>query len=182
MGFTMQLLQFVRPTGTVMKTTVIALMAAGLCALLMGAYQSAESAAPTYEQFASAIRANDLKLLRQLASVPGNVNVENNLHIRPLHYAALYGSADATRILLEAGADVEAGQPAGCHSIDLCGFGSGKGQSAGGQGSAGECSRERRDYPTDGCRCGDRHYGNRKAAAGSWRRRQKPSTCSARMR
>jgi ankyrin repeat protein len=87
-----------------MKAKLIGLMAAGLCALMLRAQQSV----PTYEQYASAIRANDLTLLRQLTNITGSVNAEDNLHSRPLHYAALYGSADSVRILLEAGADVEA--------------------------------------------------------------------------
>jgi ankyrin repeat protein len=62
----------------------------------------------SYDEFARAIRANDLTSLRELASVPDRVNAENHLHWRPLHYAALYGSTDAVRILLDAGADTEA--------------------------------------------------------------------------
>jgi len=62
----------------------------------------------SYDEFARAIRANDLASLRELVSVPAGVNAENHLHWRPLHYAALYGSTDAVRILLDAGADMEA--------------------------------------------------------------------------
>ena len=77
------------------------LMAAVVCAAsVVGA------ASP--EDFARAIRGNDLTALRRLASTPAAANIENNLHSRPLHYAAIYGSAEAVRILLEAGADPNA--------------------------------------------------------------------------
>lgn len=79
------------------------------CALFVAAFCAvalAEAATP--DDFARAIRANDLSALRELASTPAAANLENNLHSRPLHYAAIYGSADAVRILLEAGADPNA--------------------------------------------------------------------------
>jgi ankyrin repeat protein len=81
----------------------------GICALLLGA-TSRNQAEDTisYDQFARTIRANDLAALRELASVPARIQVENHLHWRPLHYAALCGSTDAVRLLLEAGADTEA--------------------------------------------------------------------------
>lgn len=50
-----------------------------------------------------AIRANYLDALRRMP-----VNVQDRLNTTPLHYAALYGSTDAVRILLERGADVKA--------------------------------------------------------------------------
>jgi ankyrin repeat protein len=77
------------------------LFAAVFCAV-------AVAAATSPEDFARAIRANDLSALRTLASTPAAANLENNVHWRPLHYAAIYGSADAVRILLEAGADPNA--------------------------------------------------------------------------
>jgi ankyrin repeat protein len=80
---------------------ICTLFAAALCA-------TAAARAATPEDFARAIRANDLSALRKLASTPAAANLENNLHSRPLHYAAIYGSADAMRILLEAGADPNA--------------------------------------------------------------------------
>jgi ankyrin repeat protein len=79
-----------------------ALLATALCAAYV-----AEAANPgaTPGDFARAIRANDLGTLRKLASTPAAANLENNFHSTPLHYAAIYGSAEAVRILLEAGAD-----------------------------------------------------------------------------
>jgi ankyrin repeat protein len=75
------------------------------CALLAAAFCAAAIAgAASSEEFARAIRANDLTALRELASTPTAANLENNVHSRPLHYAAIYGSAEAVRILLEAGA------------------------------------------------------------------------------
>ena len=50
-----------------------------------------------------AIRANNLDTVRKLP-----VEVKDRLNNTPLHYAALYGSADAVRILLDRGADVKA--------------------------------------------------------------------------
>jgi ankyrin repeat protein len=79
------------------------------CALLAAAFCAAAIAgAASSEEFARAIRANDLTALRELASTPTAANLENNVQSRPLHYAAIYGSVDAVRILLEAGADPNA--------------------------------------------------------------------------
>src|SRR4051812_6185761 len=81
--------------------TICAFIAAVFCA-------AAVTRAATPEDFARAIRANDLSALRKLGNTPATANLENNLHSRPLHYAAIYGSADAVQILLEAGADPNA--------------------------------------------------------------------------
>lgn len=54
-----------------------------------------------------AIRANDLKTLRQLTAA-GSANVRDKLDMSALHYAALYGSTESVRLLLDAGADVNA--------------------------------------------------------------------------
>jgi ankyrin repeat protein len=79
------------------------------CVLLVTALCAVSVAeAVTSEDFARAIRANDLSALRKLAGTPAAANLENNLHSTPLHDAAIYGSADAVRILLEAGADPNA--------------------------------------------------------------------------
>jgi N-acyl-D-amino-acid deacylase len=59
------------------------------------------------EEFFHAIRNNDLKTLRQLAAT-GNANVRDKLETTPLHYAALYGSAESVKILLDAGAEPNA--------------------------------------------------------------------------
>jgi ankyrin repeat protein len=79
------------------------------CALLAIAFCAvAVAGAASPDDFVRAIRANDLSALRKLANTPAAANLENSLHARPLHYAAIYGSADAVRILLEAGADPNA--------------------------------------------------------------------------
>jgi len=102
---------------TITAFCLLAGSAAGLSALLLGARQSEEVAARTYEQFTSAIRADNLAVLRQLATKPGSADVENNLHWRPLQYAALYGSTEALRILLESGADTEAAGQQGATAL-----------------------------------------------------------------
>lgn len=66
------------------------------------------ASASTPSDFAGAIRANDLAALLKLASIPADVNVTDKLKSTPLHYAAIYGSAEAVRILLSAGADPNA--------------------------------------------------------------------------
>lgn len=60
------------------------------------------------DNFAHLIRANDLDGLRQLATGSAAVNAEDKLHNKPLHYAAIYGSVDSVRILLNAAADPNA--------------------------------------------------------------------------
>jgi ankyrin repeat protein len=82
-----------------------ALLVTAFCAVVVA---GAASSAASPDDFAGAIRANDLSALRKLASTPAAANLENNLRWRPLHYAAIYGSADAVRILLEAGAEPNA--------------------------------------------------------------------------
>ena len=64
--------------------------------------------AASFEDFSHAIRTNDLATLQKLARDQVAVNVENTLHARPLHYAAIHGTSDAVRILLNAGADPNA--------------------------------------------------------------------------
>jgi ankyrin repeat protein len=59
------------------------------------------------DDYLRAIRANDLTSLRSM-SKPGIQNVRDRLDSTPLHYAALYGSADAVRIILDAGGDPNA--------------------------------------------------------------------------
>ena len=59
---------------------------------------------PTAKVF-EAIRNNDLSAVKvQLGS--GDVNAKDKRGTTPLMYAAAYGSADAVKILIEAGADV----------------------------------------------------------------------------
>lgn len=64
-----------------------------------------DSVNPVPGDFARVIRADDLAALRELATKPGAANTRDSLKSTPLHYAAIYGSAGAVRVLLSAGAD-----------------------------------------------------------------------------
>ena len=66
-----------------------------------------ESARPPAEEYFRAIRANDLATLQTLCK-PGVAGVRDRLDWTPLHFAALYGSADAVKMILEAGGDPNA--------------------------------------------------------------------------
>ena len=79
-----------------------------LTALILVAATQSNAVPVTYKDFTRAIRANELVTLRSLTRVPGAIKAESSLHMQPLHYAALYGSLDALRILLDAGADPNA--------------------------------------------------------------------------
>ncbi len=68
---------------------------------------TAEAASGGAEDYFRAIRANELQTLRELAKSGPSV-VRDRLDWTPLHYAAVYGSTDAVRILLEAGSDPNA--------------------------------------------------------------------------
>lgn len=81
--------------------------ALGLASNAIRAAETAGTALPNADEWFHAIRANDLKALRQLAAA-GAANVRDKLDTTPLHYAALYGSAESVRILLNAGADPNA--------------------------------------------------------------------------
>ena len=59
--------------------------------------------AQSVEDVFRAIRANDLDTVRRAP-----VNAKDRLDTTPLHYAALYGSTESVRILLDRGADVKA--------------------------------------------------------------------------
>jgi ankyrin repeat protein len=61
------------------------------------------------QEFFDAIRANDLAALRKLASGgTGRVDAADTRRNAPLHYAAMFGSVESIRVLLEAGAKVDA--------------------------------------------------------------------------
>ena len=79
-----------------------------LAALILVAARQNNVVPATFNNFARAIRANDLTTLRSLTGAPEAIKVESSLHMKPLHYAALYGSLEALRILLDAGADPNA--------------------------------------------------------------------------
>src|SRR5271168_1802663 len=69
----------------------------------------AQQAATTHsaEDFFRVIRANDLKSLQAMCGASIG-DVRDRLDWTPLHYAALYGSTDAVRIILKAGGDPNA--------------------------------------------------------------------------
>ena len=71
------------------------------------------AAALKAEDFFGAIRANDLDLVRQLASKAEAGGVRNGIGETPLHYAATYGSTESVRMLLDRGADPNARNNAG---------------------------------------------------------------------
>ena len=62
------------------------------------------AATPTFDGMTAAIRSNDLRTLQVFLAVPQSANLANGLGATPLHYAALYGSAEALKCLLDAGA------------------------------------------------------------------------------
>jgi ankyrin repeat protein len=61
----------------------------------------------TADDYLRAIRADDLKTLKSMSHA-GVGDVHDGIDWTPLHYAALYGSLDAVRILLAAGGDPNA--------------------------------------------------------------------------
>ena len=72
-----------------------------LLALAAGAASAQESAAQkraSAEEVFQTIRSDDMSTLRQLVS-GGAANVKDKLSMSALHYAALYGSSEAVRIL-----------------------------------------------------------------------------------
>jgi ankyrin repeat protein len=62
---------------------------------------------PTAADYLRAIRSNDLATLKSLCK-SSPASVRDRLEYTPLHYAAIYGSAEAVRIVLEAGGDPNA--------------------------------------------------------------------------
>ena len=79
---------------------VVALLAAA------GACPGSESAAP--QEIFAAIRNNELVRLQSLIGPGSNVNARGDCGATPPMYAAAYGSLDALKMLLDAGADVNA--------------------------------------------------------------------------
>jgi ankyrin repeat protein len=78
-------------------------------ALIIPAWSAdkADSVRPPAEDYFRAIRANDLTTLKALCRNGVN-GVADRLDWTPLHYAALFGSTDAVRIILDAGGDPNA--------------------------------------------------------------------------
>ena len=60
------------------------------------------------DQYYECIRGNDLPMLHAMVNTKG-VNFKDKHATTPLHYAAAYGSVEALRTILSAGADVNAG-------------------------------------------------------------------------
>ncbi len=79
-----------------------------LAALILVAAAQNNTNPVAYRDFSRAIRADDLATLRSLTRASESLKVESSLHMQPLHYAALYGSLEALRLLLDAGADPNA--------------------------------------------------------------------------
>ena len=83
---------------------------AGFVVCLTGAVlagENANSRAASASDYLRVIRANNLKALQEM-SRRGVTEARDALDWTPLHYAALYGSTEAVRIVLEAGGDPNA--------------------------------------------------------------------------
>ncbi len=76
-------------------------------ALLTAAFLSHAATQDASDHIYNAIRQNDLVFLRTLSS-PAAVNIKDSRGGTPLHYAAESGSIEAMRLLIAAGADVNA--------------------------------------------------------------------------
>lgn len=69
--------------------------------------------AATAEDYFRAIRSDDLARVRELSRDASNIKSADSKGITPLLYASAFGSLDAMRVLIEAGADVNAAEPQG---------------------------------------------------------------------
>ncbi len=90
-----------------MKVKLLFLTGIYLALNLAWTAEKADTPSTNADEYFRAIRANDLKTLRRLTTA-GSANVRDKLEMTPLHYAALYGSAESVRLLLAAGADPNA--------------------------------------------------------------------------
>ncbi|HLH03891.1 MAG TPA: ankyrin repeat domain-containing protein [Bryobacteraceae bacterium] len=90
-----------------------------LCGLLVlaGVWRSQAGEQAGYAEVTRAIRNNDLEGVRALAADPNVLKSTGPLGYTALHYAAIYGSADAMGILLRAGADPNARDRTGATAL-----------------------------------------------------------------
>jgi ankyrin repeat protein len=83
-----------------------------LAGMAAAAFAQADVAQDRFERYYQAIRTNDLTVLRALVKASGvnlpGVNLKDQRGSTPLHYAASSGSVESVRVLLAAGADVNA--------------------------------------------------------------------------
>jgi ankyrin repeat protein len=79
-----------------------------LLGILVAVAWSSSAAVPKIEDIDRAIRSNDLAKLGELVQSHEAANISNGLKATPLHYAAMYGSVEALRFLLNKGADPNA--------------------------------------------------------------------------
>ena len=82
-----------------------------LVALALAFSSSAQQPTPA-DQFYQAIRANDIQAIRALVASHGT-SVQDAIGMTPLILASAFGTYDAARLLVDAGADVKAGSKAG---------------------------------------------------------------------
>jgi ankyrin repeat protein len=87
---------------TVRNTVYLLCLAALVCAA-----DSVNTSFATAGDYLRAIRANDLAALKDYCKA-GVAGVHDRLNYTPLHYAAVYGSVDSVRIVLDAGGDPNA--------------------------------------------------------------------------
>ena len=78
------------------------------CAATLLSSVCALGAATDAKQLFSAIRNNDLTVVKSLAASAADVNVRGERQTTPLMYAGAFGSLEAMRVLMDAGADVNA--------------------------------------------------------------------------
>jgi ankyrin repeat protein len=84
-------------------------VAAGLAYALLGM----PATAATVQDFFDAIRSNDLARVRELSRDRVILKSVDSKGLTPLLYASAFGSLDAMRTLIDAGADVDAAEPQG---------------------------------------------------------------------
>jgi ankyrin repeat protein len=90
-----------------------------LLGILLAATLSVTAAPTAFDNLTEAIRSNNLVQLNQLVASPQAANTANGLKATPLHYAALYGSLESLKILLDKGADPNARNLSGATPLIL---------------------------------------------------------------